>query len=76
MIPPIRLLLQLRITFEEFDRQFAFYSAHILRYRNLWRDTNHQMDMIKLDIQFDHLTTLPLSQHPNIMIDQVLNDTD
>ena len=33
------------------------------------------MDMIQLTIQFDHLIALPLGQHPNIMIYQILDNT-
>lgn len=55
MVTPVRFCSQLRITFEDFDGRFAFQYPHQLRYRNLGWNTNNQVNMISLDIQFNHL---------------------
>jgi hypothetical protein len=74
-ITSIRLFLQPWITLEDLDCQFPLQSTHQNRYRNFRWYGNHQINMVRLDIQLQHFTTLPFTKHSNIFLNQSLHSS-
>ena len=73
VIPPIGLLLQTRITLEQFDCQLALEKSHERADGQLRRNRTDQVDVILLNAQFDDLDLFPLTQRVDVLL-QVLLD--
>jgi hypothetical protein len=74
MIAPIRFLFQLRVTLEQLDRKFSFQSSHKFRNRYARWNGHQKVNMIRLNVQLFNIAAVPLSELPNIMLHQILDD--
>jgi len=75
MIPPVRLLFQLRITPKQLDSQLALQNTHQSRNRYLRGYRQNNMYMIKLYAQLLNIAPFPLAQHTNIFLNKFLDLT-
>lgn len=69
MIAPIWLLLQMPKLVENPNRASPFDRAHDIRYRGFWGHHDNEMDVIDLNIQFDHFTFEMFTKGPNTPVD-------
>lgn len=66
VIAPIRLLLHLWVTFEQFDRKLSFQGSHQLRDAYFRGHRNQNMDMILLNTYLLNIAMLPFTKHAYI----------
>lgn len=73
MVAPIRLLLQMPKLVENPNRASPFDRAHDIRYRGFRWHHDDEMDVVNLDIEFNHFTFEMFTKGPNTSADLLAN---